>query len=90
LSAAVAFGSPLNGIYGEPPMTKITHKVFASAAIDMRILKPTIEIYEEIREMVQTYINEIGVDKVVSINESVETGRLTIVLWYRVDDGAAK
>ena len=71
-------------------MSKIMHKVFASAAIDLRILKPNVEIYEEIREMVQTYINQIGAEKVVAINECVETGRLTIVVWHRVDEPAAK
>jgi hypothetical protein len=67
-------------------MAKIAHKVFASAAIDLRILKPSMEIYEEIREMVQTYINQIGVDNVVAINESIETSRLTIVVWHRVEE----
>ena len=66
-------------------MSKITHKVFASAAVDLRILKPNVEIYEEIRVMVQTFINEMGVDKVVAINESIEAMRLTIVVWYKTE-----
>ena len=70
-------------------MSKITHKVFVSAAIDLRILKPTVEIYEEIREMVQTYINDIGAEKVVAINESIEASRLTIVVWHLVDENVA-
>jgi len=71
-------------------MAKIMHKVFASAAIDMRILKPNVEIYEEIREMVQAYINGIGAENVVAINECIEAMRLTIVVWHKVGEPAAK
>jgi hypothetical protein len=74
----------------KPELSKITHKVFASAAIDLRILKPNVEIYEEIREMVQTYINDIGAEKVVAINECIEAMRLTIVVWHLADEAESK
>jgi hypothetical protein len=65
-------------------MVAIAHKVFVSAAIDLRILKPNIEIYDEIRVMAQNFINtEVGAENVVAITESIESGRLTVVVWHK-------
>lgn len=59
-------------------MKTIQHTVFASNEAGRRE-----QSRERVRHRVEKFINEIGVDKVVSVNEHAPMfGRFSVVVWW--------
>jgi hypothetical protein len=60
-------------------MKRIRHKTFAT----QNFLK-----WETVRDQAEAFINEIGVENVVSVAESSSAlGSSNVVVWYRTDEG---
>jgi len=59
-------------------MKKIRHKTFAT---------PNFLKWESVRDQAEAFINELGVENVVSVTESSSAlGSSNVVVWYRADE----
>jgi hypothetical protein len=57
-----------------------------SAGIAMRSPSP----YERLLDRVEAFVNEVGADNVVSINETNPGFGPLVTVWYRVEDAASR
>lgn len=69
-------------------MKKVRHKTFVGPVIVAGRLHAS---RERIRGNAEAFINEIGVDNVLSVAEHAMTlGPFSVVVWYRVDESNAE
>ncbi len=68
-------------------MKRIRHKTFVGPTVYWRGSLNTNR--EKFRAQAEAFINEIGVENVVSVTEHAMTfGPFSVVVWYRVDENA--
>lgn len=68
-------------------MMKIRHKTFVGPTIYWNWTWSLNENREKIREKAEAYINEIGVENVLSVTEHAMTlGPFSVVVWHRVNE----
>jgi hypothetical protein len=67
-------------------MSGVKHRTFISAPFDLRILTPWPDIDEELRQEAEAFINQMGLDRIVTITErTTNENRFVIVVWYRAE-----
>jgi hypothetical protein len=68
-------------------MEGVTHKTFISPPFDLRVFKPWPDIDEELRQEAESFINEVGLDRVFCLTErTTNENRFAVVVWYRVEE----
>jgi hypothetical protein len=68
-------------------MEGVTHKTFISLPSDLRVFKPWPDIDEELRQEAESFINEVGLDRVFCLTERMTNeNRFAVVVWYRVEE----
>jgi hypothetical protein len=67
-------------------MKRVRHKTFVGPGIVARLHASR----ERIRANAEAFINEIGVDTVLSVTEHAMTlGPFSVVVWYRIEESNA-
>jgi hypothetical protein len=63
-------------------MRKVTHKSIVPRSIEMLKIKSYEAIAEEVRREAEEFMNQIGAENVLSINENTWHEGFTVTVWH--------
>ena len=62
-------------------MAKVTHRVFTTPTFEGSLTQRSLQ--EKRRKEAESFMNEIGVDRVVSVAENGVGSEFSVVVWFR-------